>query len=68
MWIAPADFAQQFEPVAVGKAHVEQKEVKGIFLEHGEAALAGFGAHRRIALGAEEKFQALANFGFVVDD
>ena len=66
--VAPVDFAQQIETVAVGQADVEQKKIEWFFLEQRQAGLAGFGARGRVALRAEQQFQALANFRFVVDD
>ena len=40
--IAPADFAQQVEAVAVGKADVEQEKIERFFLEQREARLRPF--------------------------
>ena len=66
--IAAANFAQQVESVAVGEADVEEDQVERNFLEHGEARFARFGARGRVAFRIQQKFQALTNFGFVVDN
>ncbi len=66
--IAPPDFAQQVEAVAVGQADVQQQEIEGLFVEQRQARFAGLRARRGVAFRIEQEFQALADFEFVVDD
>ena len=67
--IAPANFAQQFEAVAVGQADVEQQQVERLFVQRAPGRLRPVSAHgHRIAFGVQQEFEALADFGFVVDD
>ncbi len=46
MRVAPVDFAQQIEAIAVGQADVEQEKIERFFFKQRQAGFAGFGARR----------------------
>src|SRR5713226_1987837 len=64
--IAAANFFQEVEAVAVGKADVEQQQIVGALFKFGEAGFAGAGAGNAIAFAGEEQLQALANFRLII--
>src|SRR5258708_6318316 len=68
MWVAPPDFTQQIESIAIGEADVKQKQIERFFLEKSKSRFAGFRAGSGVALGREQQLQSFANFRFVVDD
>src|ERR1019366_444804 len=45
---------------------IQQQKIERFFIEHRQARFTGSGARRGIALRIEQKFQAFANFDFVV--
>ncbi len=65
--ITPADFFQHVQAIAVRQAYVEQKKIKRMFFELGEAGFSGFGAGDAIAFAPEQELKTLADFGFVVN-
>ena len=65
--ITLANFAQQFEAIAIGQADVEQHQVERMFSEFGEAGFAGLRAGNAVAFAGEQKLEAFANFRLVVN-
>ena len=64
--VAQAYLAQQFEPVAVGEADIEQHEIEGIVFELLQADRAGFGeGHLKIFRG-EKSFQPFPDLDFII--
>src|ERR1700686_4696248 len=68
MRVAPADFTQQVEPIAIRKANVEQKQIERFFLEKSKSRFAGFRARSGVTLSGEQQLQPFSNFRFVIND
>ncbi len=66
--VAPPDFTQQVESIAIGEADVKQKQIERFLLEKSKPCFAGFRAASGVTLGREQQLQSFANFRFVVDD
>ncbi len=66
--IAPADFRKHLDAVAVRKAHVQQHQIERMIFDLLQAGLAGFRQGDLEAFRSEQRFQAFADFGFVVYD
>ncbi len=66
--IAPPDFRQHLEAVAVRQAHVEQHQIERMLFELLKAGRAGFRERDVEAFRGEQRFEAFADFGFVVYD
>src|SRR6202007_2873330 len=56
--IAAADFAEQVNPVAVGKAYIEEHQVEGPLLELSQTCVARFSNGNVEAFGSEKLLQA----------
>ena len=60
--IAPVNFPQQLQAIAVGKADVEQQQIVGMLFQLGEAGFAGLRAGDAVAFAGEQEFEAFADF------
>ena len=66
--IARANVSQDFQPVAVRQGKVEQDKIKGMFAQAGQSIFTGLGRLHTVPFELQQRFQRLADAGFIIDD